>query len=209
MIKIIVVDDHPVVRRGLKQIINEECDMEVAGEAENAQEAFGVIRNRRCDLILLDITMPGTSGLDVLKQLKYEYPELPVLVLSVHSEDQYAIRAIRAGASGYLTKDSVPETLINAVRKVISGGKYVSPLLAEKLALEVKKSEMTPHETLSDREYQIMCLIASGKTNREIAEGLCLSVKTVSTYRTRLLQKMHLKTDAELTTYALRNKLIE
>jgi two-component system, NarL family, invasion response regulator UvrY len=209
MIKIIIVDDHPIVRRGLKQVIIEEHDMEVVGEAESAQETFALVRRMQCDVVVLDITMPGMSGLDVLKQLKYEYPKLPVLILSVHSEEQYALRVIKAGASGFLTKDSAPDALVKAIRKVTSGGKYVSPYLAEKLLLGLEATEKPLHDKLSVREFQTLCMIASGKAVKEIAEELCLSAKTVSTYRARTLQKMQMKNNAELVSYAVKNKLIE
>ncbi|HQN19825.1 MAG TPA: response regulator transcription factor [Syntrophobacteraceae bacterium] len=209
MIKILIVDDHPIVRRGLKQVIVEEHDMEVVAEAENAQEAFAFVRKSNCDVVILDISMPGMSGLDVLRQLRYEYPKLPVLILSVHSEEQYALRVIKAGASGYLTKDSAPDALVKAIRKVASGGKYVSPYLAERLVCDLEASEKPLHEKLTVREFQILCMIASGKPVKEIAGELCLSAKTVSTYRIRTLQKMQMKSNAELVGYAVKNKLIE
>jgi len=168
------------------------------------------VRSQEFDVIVLDITMPGLMGLDVLKQLKSEKPELPVLILSMHPEEQYAIRVLRAGASGYLTKASAPNKLTEAIRKLYGGGKYVSSTLAERLADELG-GDLTklPHETLSDREYQVMCLIASGKTVTQIADQLALSVKTVSTYRTRILEKMRMQSNAELTHYAIENKLVD
>ena len=209
MIRVIIVDDHPVVRRGLKQIIAAEEDMQVVGEAENAREAIRVIRRTACDAVVLDITLPDGSGLDVLSRLKSERPTLPVLIMSIHKEEQYALRVLKAGASGYLMKDSIPEELIKAIRKIASGGKYISPSLAERLASELNSSGTPLHEKLSDREFQIMRLIASGKSLKEIGTDLCISDKTVSSYRARILEKMDIKTNAELVGYALKNKLIE
>ena len=209
MIRIIIVDDHPVVRRGLKQILQEEPDVKVVGEAESAQEAFKIIRTIDCDAVVLDISLPGASGVEILKQLKYEYKKLPVLILSVHPEEQYAVRVMKAGASGYLTKESAPEELVKAIRKIISGGKYVSSSLAEKLMTDIDASGKPRHEKLSDREFEIMRMIARGKAIKKIAEELYLSEKTVSTYRTRLLEKMNMTTNAEIFSYALKNKLIE
>jgi len=210
MIKVLVADDHPVVREGLKQILAEARDIEVAAEAEDGHELLEKVRKEDFDVIVLDITMPGLMGLDALKQLKSEKPELPILILSIHPEEQYALRVLRAGAAGYLTKASAPDRLIGAIRKVYSGGKYVSSSLAERLADELR-GDITklPHETLSDREFQVMCFIASGKTVTEIADQLALSVKTVSTYRSRILEKMRMKTNAELTHYAIENKLVD
>jgi two-component system, NarL family, invasion response regulator UvrY len=209
MIRIIIVDDHPVVRRGLKQILNGEPDVKVVGEAENAQEAFEIIRTIDCDAVILDISLPGTNGVEILKQLKHEYKELPVLILSVHPEEQYAVRVMRAGASGYLTKESAPDELVRAIRKIISGGKYISSSLAERLITDIDASGKPRHEKLSDREFEIMRMIAQGKPIKTIGEELCLSEKTVSTYRTRLLEKMNMHTNAEIVNYALKNKLIE
>ena len=209
MIRVITVDDHPVVRRGLKQIIAAEQDMQVVGEAENAREALRVIREIACDAVVLDITLPDASGLDVLIRLKSEYSTLPVLIMSIHDEEQYAVRVLKAGASGYLMKNSIPEELIKAIRKITSGGKYVSPSLAERLASEFASPGKSPHEKLSDREFQILCLIASGKSLKEIGEALCISGKTVSSYRARILEKMNMETNADLVGYALKNKLIE
>jgi two-component system invasion response regulator UvrY len=208
MIRVIVVDDHPVVRRGLKQIIDAEADMRVVAEAENAREAISVIRKTGCDAVVLDITLPGGSGIEVLQQLETERPNLPVLILSVHEEEQYARRMLKAGASGYLMKDSAPENLIGAIRKIARGGKYISPSFAEMLAAEVASETTSLDQKLSNREFQILCMIASGKSLREIGETLCISAKTVSTYRTRILEKMGMKTNAEMVGYALKNKLI-
>ena len=210
MLKILIADDHAIVRQGLKQIVAETRDMVVAGEASNGQELFNKLKEDDYDVIVLDITMPGRSGMDVLRQLRSERPRLPVLILSVHSEEQYALRALRAGASGYLTKESAPDELVVAIRKVSLGGKYISSSLAEKLAFELEVGHgQAPHETLSDREYQVMCMIASGKTVTEIAQELYLSEKTISTYRTRILEKMQMKNNAELTYYAIKNGLVD
>ena len=209
MIRIIIVDDHPVVRRGLKQILQEQSDVKVVGEAENAQEAFKIIRTIDCDAVVLDISLPGANGVEILKQLKYEYKKLPVLILSMHPEEQYAVRVMKAGASGYLTKESAPEELVKAIRKIISGGKYISSSLAERLITDIDASGKPRHEKLSDREFEIMRMIARGKAIKKIAEELYLSEKTVSTYRTRLLEKMNMTTNAEIISYALKNKLIE
>ena len=208
MIRVIIVDDHPVVRRGLKQIIAAEQGMQVVGEAENAREALRVIRQTACDAVVLDITLPDGSGLDVLSRLKSERSALPVLIMSMHQEEQYAMRVLKAGASGYLMKDSIPEELIKAIRKIASGGKYISSSLAERLASELASPETPLHKKLSDREFQIMCLIASGKSLKEIGAALCISDKTVSSYRSRILEKMRMSTNADLTRYALEHHLV-
>jgi len=210
MIKVVVVDDHAVVREGLKRIISENPGMAVTGEAGDGNEAIRVIQSEPCDVVLLDITMPDKSGLDVLKQLHAESPRLPVLVLSMHSEDQYALRVLRAGAAGYLTKESAPAKLVQAIRKVVRGGKYVTSTLAEKLVVGLDSDpSKAPHQILSDREYQVLCLIASGKTVGQIAEELALSVKTISTYRVRMLEKLNMKNNAELTRYAIKDGLVD
>jgi DNA-binding NarL/FixJ family response regulator len=210
MIKILIADDHPVVRKGLKDIIQATSDMTVSGEASDGQEVLENVRKIDFDVVVLDIAMPGRSGLDILKELKSGKPELPVLILSIHPEDQYAVRVLKAGASGYLTKDSAPDELITAIRKVSRGKKYISASLAEKLAYDLEIGAEKPlHETLSDREYEVMCMIASGKTVKEIAEQLYLSVKTISTYRARILEKMRMKNNAELTHYAIKHELVE
>lgn len=210
MIKILIADDHPVVRKGLKEIIEETPDMMVGDEASNGQETLEKVRKSDFDIVLLDISMPGRSGLDILKELKSEKPDLSVLILSMHPEEQYAVRVLKAGASGYLTKESAPDELIAAIRKASIGRKYISSSLAEKLAFDLEIDAEKPlHETLSDREYEVMCMIASGKTITEIAEKLFLSVKTISTYRSRILEKMRMKSNAELTHYALKNRLVE
>ncbi len=210
MIRILIADDHRIVREGLKQILAETPDMTVVDEASNGQEVLGKVWENDYDVVLLDISMPGRSGLDILKQLKNERPKLAVLVLSMYSEEQYAIRALRAGASGYMTKESAPDDLIEAIRKVSTGRKYISPTVAEKLAVSLEANDERPaHGNLSDREYQVMCMIASGKTIKTIADELSLSVKTVSTYRTRILEKMRMKNNAELTHYSIQNRLVE
>lgn len=210
MINILIADDHAIVRKGLKQILAETQDMVVAGEASNGFEVMEKVKNNHYDVLLLDISMPGKSGLDILKELKTESPKLPVLVLSMYPEEQYAVRVLRAGASGYLTKESAPDELVVALRKVAQGKKYVSPSLAEKLAVDLEVDASKPvHEMLSDREYQVLCMIASGKTVGEIAEKLLLSAKTISTYRARILEKMNMKNNAELTHYAIQSKLVD
>jgi two-component system, NarL family, invasion response regulator UvrY len=210
MLRVVVVDDHPVVREGFKRIIAESPGFFVAGEANDGVEALQVVEKNPCDVVVLDISMPNKSGIDVLKQIKSQMPRLPVLVLSMHSEDQYAVRVLKAGASGYLTKDAAPAQLINALRKVVRGGKYVSATLAEKLATELDKDSEKPiHEALSDREYQVLCMLASGKTGTEIANELVLSVKTISTYRARILEKLKMKNNAEITRYAIKEGLVD
>jgi len=209
MIEILIVDDHAVVRTGLKQILSEITDMIITDEACDAREALDKIRTNDYSVVVLDIALPGKSGLDVLKEIKSERPGLPVLILSMYPEDQYAIRVLKSGASGYMTKESAPEELVKAVRTVAHGNKYISPSVAEKLASHLDfagKKEL--HELLSDREYQVLCMIASGKPPGEIAETLSLSVKTISTYRSRILEKMNLNNNAELTTYAIQKRLI-
>jgi len=209
MINVLIADDHTVVRQGLKHILSNDPQLEVVGEASNGEEVLSMVEALKVDSVVLDITMPGKNGLDVLKELKRKHPQLPVLVLSMHPEDQFAIRVLKAGASGYVTKESAPDELIGALRKVCSGGKYVSPQLAEKLAVFIEDDKGRPlHEQLSDREYQVMAMLALGKTVSEIADELLLSIKTVSTYRTRILQKMKMTTNAELTRYALQNQLV-
>ena len=210
MIKILIADDHAIVREGLKQILAETSDMVVAGEAANGQEVLEQILKDDYDWVLLDISMPGRGGLDTLKQLKSDSPDLPVLMLSMYPEEQYAVRTLKAGASGYLTKKSAPEELIAAIRKVCAGRKYVTSSLAERLALYLETDAERPvHELLSDREYQVMLMIASGKTVKTIAEELSLSVKTISTNRSRALIKMGMKTNAEMTYYAVKQGLID
>jgi two-component system, NarL family, invasion response regulator UvrY len=210
MIKILIVDDHEVVRDGVKKILEKKSGTPTFGEAGTAQEALTLAREEEWDLAVLDLSLGGRNGLEVLKELKQIRPRLPVLILSMHSEEQYARRAFRAGAAGYVTKGSSRVELALAVDKVIKGGKYVTPALAEKLVLSLDRdSRLSRHETLSDREFEVMCLIASGKTVGEIAELLSLSNKTISTYRARILEKMEMKTNAELTYYAIHNNLVD
>jgi two-component system, NarL family, invasion response regulator UvrY len=209
--KVLIADDHAVLRMGLKQLVSEECEIcseATFGEAQNGQEVLDLIHKESWDLVLLDISMPGRDGLDVLRELHDEYPELRVLVLSMYPEDQYAVRALKMGASGYMTKESAPDELAKAIDKIMCGGKYVSPRLAEKLAFNLGSSREGP-DNLSFREYQVLRLIASGKTVSEIADELSLSVKTISTYRVRILEKMRMKNNAELTHYAVHNRLVE
>jgi DNA-binding NarL/FixJ family response regulator len=207
---VFIADDHAIVREGLKQILAESPDVIVAGEAENGLDAIRLFRKSRCHVMLLDISMPDRNGIEVLKQVKKEHPEMAVLMLSMHREDQYAIRSLKAGAAGYLTKQSAPRELVVAIRQVAAGQKYVSAALAQALAAQVGEDhEAPPHETLSDREFQTLTMIASGKTVGQIAGELSLSVKTISEYRSRLLVKMKLKNSAELTHYAIRNGLVE
>jgi two-component system invasion response regulator UvrY len=209
MIRIMVADDHAIVRKGLKEILAETSDMVVGGEAADGKEVLEQVRKDNWDVVLLDIAMPGRGGLDILKQLRGERPELPVLMLSMYPEEQYAVRALKAGACGYLTKASAPEELIAAIRKVSQGGKYVSASLAEKLAVYLETDTEKPvHELLSDREYQVMVMIASGKTVKQIADELSLSVKTISTHRARTLKKLGMKNNAEITYYAIKHALV-
>ena len=210
IIRVFIADDHAIVREGLKQILAESRDIILAGEAENGLDAIRLFRKSKCNVMLLDISMPDRSGIDVLKQVKKENPEIAVLMLSMHREDQYAIRSLKAGASGYLTKQSAPKELVTAIRQVASGQKYVSAALAQELASAIGDDHQTAlHDTLSDREYLTLTMIASGKTVSTIAQELSLSVKTISEYRARLLVKMKLKNSAELTHYAIKNQLIE
>jgi DNA-binding NarL/FixJ family response regulator len=210
MIKVIIADDHPVVRQGLKQILADEPDIAVVGEANNTQELLRQVWSQSCDVVVLDITMPGRDGLDALRELRRERPKLPVLILSIHPEDQFGLRVLKAGAAGYMTKETAPDELVKAIRKVFSGGKYLSSTLAEKIAFDLDRDTIKPpHEALSDREYAVMCLLASGKTVSEVSRELSLSVKTVSTHRARILEKMKMKTNAELTHYAIKNRLVD
>ena len=208
MLKILIADDHAVVRKGLAKILADAFSDVVYGEAGDAREALDLITRESWDLVMLDVSMPRTNGLELLKQLPPGL-KLPVLVLSIHPESFYAVRALKSGAAGYLNKQSAPEELVRAVRKVLSGGKYVTPALAERLASDLNGDAAGPrHETLSDREYEVMCLLASGKTLKEAAGELSLSPKTISTYRARILEKMHLKTNAQLTWYAVQHGLV-
>lgn len=208
--RVLIVDDHEVVRDGVKKILDEQPGEVTFGEASTAQEALKLVREEDWDVAVLDLSLGGRSGLEVLKELKQVRPKLPVLILSMHSEEQYARRAFKAGASGYITKDSPRTELVKAVNKVIEGGRYISPALAEKLVVDLERgTDRPPHERLSDREFEVMCLIASGKTVGEIADLLSLSDRTISTYRARILEKMGMKTNAELTHYAIQNKLVD
>lgn len=210
MIKIIIVDDHAVVRKGLKQILDETLDLVVEDEASSGYELLDKARKNDYDVVLLDISMPGIDGLDTLKELKNIKPNLPVLIFTIYPEDQYAVRVLKAGASGYINKESEPEKLIDAIRKVSQGGKYISPYLAELLAFNLDVAGKMPlHEKLSDREFQVMCMIASGRKVKEIAEKLSLSINTINTYRNRILEKMDMSSNVEITHYALKNQLIE
>jgi DNA-binding NarL/FixJ family response regulator len=210
MIRIVIADDHEIVRAGLKQIISDDEDMEVLGESNNGENLIELVKKNDYDVVLLDLKMQGISGIDVIKHIKIIKPDLPVIVLSMHAEDQYAVRTIKAGASGYLTKETAAENLITAVRRVVGGGKYISPTLAETLADSIAGGGGDlPHEKLADREFQVMCMIASGKTVTEIGAELFLSVKTISTYRQRILEKMNMKNNSELTHYAIKNNLLD
>jgi DNA-binding NarL/FixJ family response regulator len=209
-LRILIVDDHPIVRQGLKQTLTDAAEIGEIVEAGTPQEALDLVRQGEWDAVILDIGLPGRGGLEVLKDIKREVPKLPVLILSMHSEDQYAVRTVRAGAAGYLTKGAATENLIEAVRKVAAGGRYISPELADRLAIEVTVDADRPlHASLSDREFDVLRSIASGQTVGDIADRLSLSVKTVSTYRAHILEKMHLKNNAELMLYVLTNHLLD
>ncbi|MDP4175716.1 MAG: response regulator transcription factor [Bacteroidota bacterium] len=210
MIKILIADDHAIVREGLKQIVAEESDMKVTGEAENAAELFTLLKKDNFSIVVLDINMPGKSGLEALKEIRADYPGMPVLILSMYGEDLYGLRSIKAGASGYLKKVSAPNELVIAIRRIVNGGKYLSQSLVEKLAESFEtNTKLLAHENLSDREYQVMCKIAQGRSAEEIAGELSVSVHTVYSYRNRILEKMKMKSNVEITQYALQNRLIE
>ncbi|MDI6765382.1 MAG: response regulator transcription factor [Bacteroidota bacterium] len=210
MIKILIADDHPLIREGLKKTLKEETDMKVVCEAKNGSEVLDLINKNKVDVIVMDLSMPGLSGLETMKELKKQSSDLPVLILSMHPEERFAIRALKAGASGYLTKDNAPQGLAEAIRKVVRGGRYITPSLAEKLSFEIETNcKKQPHELLSDREFQIFCLIASGKSIKEISDMLFLSINTVNTYRVRILEKMNMKTNIEITHHAIRHHLID
>jgi len=208
-IKVLIADDHVVVREGLAQLLSKTDDIIVACEAGSGQQVLEKVANDDLDIVLLDISMPGKPSLETLKEIKLNYPKLPVLVLSMYSEDRFAVRYLKAGASGYLTKESAGDQLVQAIRKVHDGFKFISPQLTEKLAFSVFDTDKPPHETLSDREFQVMCLLASGKTVSEIAKELCVSPNTISTHRVRILEKMNIKNNAQLTLYALQNGLVD
>jgi two-component system, NarL family, invasion response regulator UvrY len=210
MVKILIADDHSLIREGLKKILKTAPEMTVIAEAGDAREVIQNLKNHEIDIVVLDISLPGKNGLDLLKDIKTEYPRLPVLMLSMHPEDRFAVRALKAGASGYVTKETASEELITAIRKVMQGRKHVSAEFAEKLAFKLDDNTDKPvHELLSDREFQVMRLIAAGRTVRQISEELFLSMSTVNTYRARILEKMKIKTDAELIRYAIENQLID
>ena len=209
MIQVVIADDHPVLRRGIKDILEEQADMQVVAEAANGQELLQKIEQTSCDVVLLDIGMPGRDGLDTLSDIRRSHPKMPVLILSVYPEDQFGPRVLKSGAAGYMNKEAACDQLVKAIRKVCAGGKYVSPALAEKIASDLAADSKLPvHEKLSDREYQVMRMIASGKTVGQIARELCLSEKTISTHRARILEKMEMKTNAQLTYYAIHNDLV-
>lgn len=210
MIRIVIADDHTIVREGLKQLLATDPDLEVVGEARDGLEAMHWVRATPFDVLLIDISMPGRSGLEVIRQIKAEKPKLRILVLSMHEEHQYAVRAIRAGASGYLTKDSASTLLITALRKVAAGGAYISAEVAEQLALgAMPHAEQAPHTTLSDREFQVLRMLAAGQTVSDVAARVNLSVKTVSTHKTRLMHKLGVTTNTELLRYAIQHRLTE
>lgn len=211
MIRVLIADDHAILRRGLRQIIAETADLAVVGEACNSAEALKFVREQACDVVLLDISMPDRNGIETLKLIRKERPRISVLMLSMHPENQYALRALRSGAAGYLNKQSAPMQLVNAVREVARGRKYLTPQVAEELADNLVRGEeqQLDHHALSNREFQTMCLIASGKTATEIAEQLSLSVKTISAYRARILEKLGLRSNAEITHYAIKNGLVD
>ena len=209
MKKILLADDHNVVRKGLRQILSDELHEVELGEATNGTDAYRLVKEKKWDLLILDINMPGKNGLELLKQMKDEKIHLPVLVLSMHPEEQVAVRALKLGASGYLTKEAADKELVNAVNQILSGRKYITPSLAEQMAAQLENpQDRAPHELLSDREYQTLLLFAKGKTVSQIAEHLCLSIPTISTFRVRILEKTGMKTTAELVTYAIRNNLV-
>jgi two-component system invasion response regulator UvrY len=210
MINILIVDDHELVREGLKKVLKRQSDMNVVGEATNAHELFDQIERLPVDIVILDITLPGKSGLEVLKDLFSRHPKVRVLMLSMHPEERFAVRALKAGAAGYMTKDTATSELVGAIRKIMSGRKYTSAALAEQVVEIFSDQGGKPsHELLSDREFEVLCLLASGKTVSQIAEQLSLSVNTIATYRSRVLEKMKLKTNAELMRYALEHRLVD
>lgn len=209
MIKILIADDHAIVRQGLKQIVDAEPQMTIVGEAQNGNEVLALAKTLPIDVVVLDITMPGKNGLETLKELRRQNPSIAVIVLSMHPKDQYAVRVLRAGAVGYITKESAPEELVQAIRKAYRGEKYISPDVAELLADYIELGSVNePHKLLSDREYEVFCMIGMGKTATQISDSLFLSVKTISTYRTRILEKTGMTTNAEITRYCIENKLV-
>jgi two-component system, NarL family, invasion response regulator UvrY len=210
MIRVFIADDHPLVRKGMMNLLNEEPDFTVCGQGGNAHEVLDGLKKIEVDVLIMDLSMPGRSGLDLLRELRVRHPRLPILIVSMHPEGRFAVRALKAGAAGYLTKEAPPDELLLAIRKVVEGRKYVSPSLAESLATNLdSKATTLPHEALSNRELQVLCLIASGKKVKEIAEGLHLSFRTIHTFRARILQKLNMKSNVELTHYAIENKLVD
>jgi DNA-binding NarL/FixJ family response regulator len=210
MLRVLIADDHAVVRQGLRQILSDIPELTEVGEAQNGEDALSRVRAEPWDVLVLDMSMPGRGGLDVLKDVRRVRPSTRVLVLSMHPEDQFAVRLLKAGAAGYLTKESAPDELVTAVRKVMTGGKYISATLAEKLAFDMDRDVDKPaHEALSDREFQVLRMLATGKTVQQIADELLLSAKTISTYRARILEKLNLKSNAEMIHYSIQNRLIE
>ena len=207
--KVLIADDQVIIREGLRQILSRMPEVELVEEASNGQEVMRKAARKKFDIIVLDISMSGKSGLEVLKELRIKKPKSAVLILSIHPEENYAVRVLKAGASGYINKSSASDELIQAIRTVVAGGKYITPKTAEKLVTEIKEDTVkSSHEKLSDREYQVLCMIASGKTVKEISEYLCLSIKTISTYRARILEKMKMKNNSEITFYAIKHELI-
>ena len=209
MIKIFIADDHPVVRQGVRQIVASHDDLVVAGEATTGRETVERLPQLTCDVVLLDLSLPDIDGLDLLKELRRARPQMPVLVLTMHSEAQFAVRALKAGAAGYVTKESAPSELVTAIRKVVVGGHYVTAGLAERLAANISGGGAMPHESLTDREYQVFRLMAAGQSSRQIATALSLSIKTVSTHRARIFEKMQMTSAAQLAAYAVRNRLTD
>jgi len=209
MKKILIVDDHPIVRDGLKQILADTEDMVVGGEAGSADEALALVRDADWDLVVLDITLPGRTGIDLLRDLRRERPALPVLMLSIHPEEELGVRAVKAGASGYLNKECASDDLVHAIQLIVTGNKYISRRLSERLIEEIQKdTNKPPHELLSDREYEVMALISAGRSMKEVAAALSLAKSTVSTYRVRILDKLNVRSNAEITRYALHHGLV-
>jgi DNA-binding NarL/FixJ family response regulator len=209
MIRILIADDHVIVRQGLRQIVTADNQMMIAGEAANGNELLDLVRKTQVDVVILDINMPKRSGLETLKELKRDYPSLPVIILSMHPEEQYAVRVLKAGAAGYMNKEAAPDDLVTAIKKVYRGGKYISLQIAELLAVHIQGDHQNePHKSLSDRELQVFHSLAAGKTVSQISAELNLSVKTISTYRTRILEKMDMTTNADLTRYAVDYNLL-
>ncbi|MBI4810791.1 MAG: response regulator transcription factor [Ignavibacteriales bacterium] len=210
MIKVVIADDHQLIREGIKKTLKEEGDINVVGEACNGEDLLDIVGKKEFDIVVTDLSMPGLSGLDLIKKLRDRSPKLPILVLSMHPEERFALRVLKAGASGYLTKESAPEGLVEAIRKIVNGGKYITPSLAERLAVEMDdKQEKLPHESLSDREFQIFIMLSSGVPTKDICEKLFLSLSTVHTYRTRILEKMKMESNSDLTHYAVKHGLID